>query len=232
MKVKSIALGMMLFAFAGAAQDQLKLERAYKVGEQDTYAMKMVATMGQMGEVTIQFKTSQKVVKTYDDGSADIESTTSDMKIVFGGQEMPSPDQAPPVVKQKFDKYGNPVGKAEGGNPMMEQMNFSRFASVFGKDGLVVGKDIPIDVKNDKTKKQEVLGTAKLDSVKDGVATLLSDLKVWTEEAEKPMKIKMTTTVDTTSAKVNSVKGTVTELPDQQGMTIDKVDFEMTREKK
>lgn len=229
MKIKTAVLGLLLSTAAFAQQGPVKFERTYKVGESDAYGMKMSVSMAAMGEVQIHFKSTQKVVKVYEDGAADIETTTTDMKVMMGGNELPTPEAPAQVTKQKYDKFGNPLGKPEGSKGMGEEMNFTRFGSAFGQAGLEVGKEIPIDVKNEKTKKQEVLGTAKLESVKDNLATIISSLKVFSAESDKPMNIAMTTLLDTLTSKVNSIKGTVTGLPSQQGMEIDKVDFEMTR---
>lgn len=229
LKRTAVAFGLLVSSFALA--QTVKLERTYKLGETDRYATKMVASLPAMGDVTITFTSEQKVVKLHADGGADIESKTSGMKITIGGNEMPSPaEEAAKPVTQKYDKFGNPVGKPSGqATGMMDQMNFSRYASIFGPGGLEVGKEVPIDVKNEKTKKQEVLGTAKLESVVDNVAKVLSNLKIFSAESDKPMTVDLTTLLDTVVAKVNSVKGTVTGLPDQQGMSIEKVIFEMTR---
>ena len=228
MKIKNLFLGVLL-AVAGAAQAQeLELARTFKVGDVDNYKMNMKASIGAMGEVEMTFVSSQKVLKVYDNGDADIETAVKDMKLMMMGNEMPMPgDQEPPKTVQRVNKYGSPVGEVQGDAGMMRQMDFARFGAMFGK--LKKGEDFPIDVKNEKTKKQEVKGVARLDTIENGVATVSSELDVYTEESTTPMKVKLKTMIDEKSSKVNKMTGTVTGLPSQGGMEIEKVDFVMER---
>ncbi|HMS53878.1 MAG TPA: hypothetical protein PKA27_00630 [Fimbriimonadaceae bacterium] len=235
MKIKSILLGVALFAVAGAAQSPVSMERKYKVGETDEYKMKVDVSMS-MGAVEVSMGMTQVVKKVYDNGDADIETTLKDMKIMFGGQEIPSPgDTAPPVVMERYNKQGVQVGKSSSaggaGNPMAQMMNFSKFSSFIPVGGLEVGKSYPVDTKDDKGK-QEAKGTIKVESIAEGVAKFLADLDVTVEGSDKPLKVKTTSMVDVSSSKPNKVEGVVTNLPSQDGMEIESVKFVMERVKK
>lgn len=231
MKAKSLFLGVALFAVAGAAQSPVSLERKYKVGETDNYKMNVDVSMS-MGAVQVSMDMSQVVKKTYDNGDADIETTIKNMKIMFGGQEIPSPaDSEPPAMLERYNKYGAQVSTSKAdtsGNPMAQMMNFSKFSSFLPVGGLEVGKVYPIDTKTEKGK-QEAKGTVKVESIADGVAKFLADMDVNVEGQDKPLKIKSTSLIDVATSKPNKVEGTVTGIPSEQGMEIEQVKFIMER---
>lgn len=230
MKSKSIIFGVALFVCANATQTPVQFERKYKVGEKDTYKMNITASMS-MGAAEVSFKMNQTVKKVYDNGDADIETAVTGMTITFGGNEMPGGADPEPTTT-KVNKFGTDVGeKKDGPAGMMSQMDFSKYLAAVNGKALEVGKAIDIDVKNEKTKKQEVKGTVKLESLTEGVAKVVSDLEVFTAESTTPMKIKSTSLMDVATSKANKVQGVVTGMPEQQGMTIDKVEFTMERVK-
>ncbi len=230
MKAKFVCLGLFVCALALAAQDSFKYNRIYKVGDKDKYAFKM-AIETSMGSVDISMTISSAVIKTYEDGSADIESATSEMKILFGGQEMPAGPQGSQKTVRKLDKYGRPVGKAPEGRGAMGGMDFSRFASVFADKVLTVGQPVVID-NEDAGTKQKVVGTVKLESVAEGRAKILANLDVTLAPAaagSPPMKLVLTSWIGTADSKLVKSEGTASNLPSQQGMEIKAAQFSYTR---
>lgn len=223
MKFKLLIAAMVLGVTA-FAQDTIDLTRIYKVGDADKYKMDM-KMVGQMGEVTISLDLTQTIKKVYDNGDADIESQSGEVKIVAMGQNINQPGG--PASSQRHNKMGQPVGagKAKG------QMDFMRFATFIGEGKAKVGDTIAIDYKDPDNAKNTAKGSVKIDSVEAGVAKILVDLDVTTENtsAGKPMKMKMTSWYDVASHKPNKMVGKVTNLPETGGMAMDSMDITMTR---
>lgn len=226
-------VGLMLVAVAATAfavQDQFQLLRTYKEGDRDHYKMAVTATMA-MGAVDMTMNMHQTVKKVYDNGDADIETQMADMKMSFGGQEMPAPTQDIPAVVQKFDKLGRPVGQPQGQtNPMMSQMSFMKYAGFTGDKPLKVGETLKVDAKDEKDS-SHTTGTILLEKIEGGFAFITANLQVKNKQTgDNPMKIVMKSQIVTESGKLHKVDGDITNLPDSgQGMTVDQVKLTMER---
>jgi len=229
MKTKALLFGIVLAAAAFAAQDAVKFERAFKEGDKDTFRMSAVATTP-MGAAEMNMVMSQIVKKIYENGDADIESSVSEMKITFNGMELPegAGPGAPKPTIQRVSKSGVPVSGRSGGGMM--GMDFTRYAGMMLDKPLEIGKVYPIEQKDEKNPNSKVEGTVKLDSVTEGVAKLITDLKVFSAQNQaKPMKVSLVSLIDVASSKPNKIDGTVSDLPEQGGMPIEGVKFSMTR---
>ncbi|MBX7132355.1 MAG: hypothetical protein K1X67_06730 [Fimbriimonadaceae bacterium] len=221
MKLKLLIAGLAL-ATAAIAQDTIDLTRLYKVGDVDKYKMDM-KMVGQMGEVTVSLDLTQTIKKLYDNGDADIESQSGEVKIVAMGQNMNQPGG--PATTQRHNKLGQPVGVKGGG-----QMDFMRFATFIGDGKAKVGETVTIDYKDAENPKNTAKGTVKIDSLENGVAKILIDLDVTSPNTgDKPMKMKMTNWYDVAAHKPNKMVGKITNLPQAGGMPMDSVDITMTR---
>mgnify|MGYP003387917377 CR=1 FL=1 len=144
MKLKLLIAGIAL-AVAAMAQDTIDLTRIYKVGDVDKYKMDM-KMVGQMGEVTVALDMTQTIKKLYDNGDADIESQSGEVKIVAMGQNINQPGG--PASTQRHNKLGQPVGvKAKS------QMDFMRFATFMGDGKGKVGDTIAVDYKDPENAK-------------------------------------------------------------------------------
>jgi hypothetical protein len=87
----SLALGVSAFA---AVSDGVSLKRLAKEGDTTRYKVKAdLSIAGQSASMTST--TIEKVTKVEADGTYSIESSDVDTKVVFGGQEIESPPQAP-----------------------------------------------------------------------------------------------------------------------------------------
>lgn len=228
MKVKNIFLGLALVAFAGATQGTFKFERVYKLNEKDTYKSK-IDVVASMGEINVSMNIANTVKKVYDNGDADIETALSELKVSMGGQEMPAGSSAPPAMSQRYSKFGESIGEMTGGDEMTSQMNFFKYARLGVKEPMSVGQTIKISSKDEK-KKEEVSGTVKFESLTNGIAALVTELDVKKDGTEKPMHIKMTSSIDAASSKLEKVVGTVTGVP-AEGIDIDSLKFTMERNK-
>lgn len=232
--------GLMLVAVAATAfamQDEFLLTRNYKEGDKDTYKLAVTANMS-LGSADINMLMNQTVKKVYETGEADIETQVAEMRMSFGGQEMPMPNQDMPAMVQKFDKFGRPVGQPQGAGGgmaggMMSQMSFMRYAGFTGEKPLKVGETMKIDVKDEK-EGSHTTGTVLLEKISEGVAFIVSNLEVKNKQTgDTPMKIAMKSQVLVASGKLHKVDGDITNLPDTgQGMTVDSVKLIMERTSK
>ncbi len=233
MMMKFRTVGLLVVAVAATAfavQDQFQLLRKYKEGERDSYKMAVTATMA-LGAVDMTMNMHQTVKKVYENGDADIETQMADMRMSFGGQEMPAPTENMPAIVQKLDKMGRPVGQPQGqANPMMSQMSFMRYAGFTGDKALTVGTTIKVDEKDEK-EGSHTTGTILLEKIEGGNAFITADLQVKNKQTgDSPMKVVMKSQIVTETGKIHKVDGTITNLPDSgQGMTVDEVKLTMER---
>lgn len=98
-RIRNATLVVMAITAAVAfAADGFKLRRAVKVGEEIT--MRLTADVEVMGmSATFSAKIKDKVTKIEDNGDYTIESTQSEGKISFNGQEMDAPGGEPTSTK-------------------------------------------------------------------------------------------------------------------------------------
>lgn len=230
MKRATITLGIALVAAAFGTQQAISLQHAYKEGDKDTYVFNITATT-QMGAADVNMTMNQLVKKVYENGDADIESTYTEFKILFNGNEIPVP--TPPTATSRFSKSGLPISTSQKGG-MMGGMSFMKYSTMMFDKPMTVGQVIPIDEKDPKDG-TTVKGTVKVDSVADGVAKLISHMEITPAKAEKPMKLDVTTYLDVATAKPNRLEGTATDLPadvaGSGGPPVESVKFVMERKK-
>ena len=229
MKTKLMFSALVLVTLAFAAQESIKLERKYKEGEKDVYKMAMQMNMG--GDVNVALKSTQTVKKVYDNGDADIELASSDLKVNFNNQEMSPPVQPPSIVR--FNKSGMPIGmKSSKGSRGQMNMSFLRYAFAFVDKPFKVGETIPMDFTDPDNPKAKVSGTVKVESLENGVAKFITNLDVRNEDTgDKPMKLAFTSWAEVSTAKLNKITGTVSNLPPMQGMQIEAIQLTIERVK-
>lgn len=218
MKTKAIFLGLALTVFAAASdQDAIKLERKYVEGDKDIYAVQIeLATAG--GTAGFSFTDTRVIKKVYDNGDADIEDNMSDLKNSFNGIELPKdPNLAnKPVPPQtlRYDKFGKAIkGDTPTPGPGMPGIELIRSLMATSSNPISPGKSYKLDEKDPKDPKYHLTGTAKLDSVKDGVASLSSDVEVVASSTGyKPAHFKSTAQFDVAKGRMTKVDGTGTGL--------------------
>lgn len=223
---KSLTLALLLGCVLVAhAQD---LSRNYKVGDVDRYKMTFNAESA-MGEISTTSTMTQKVVKVYPNGDADIEAVTTDTVITFAGQEMPAGAEAPKTTT-RVDKFGRPV-KAENGKTSGPTLDASQFALLGMEDvkELVKGKTFPIESEdaNGTTK-----GTATILDIEGSVVTIKSDVVVKSKQMPDPMNLVTTSKIDAQKNIIIRVDGTIKGgLPASAtgGLEITNVTFSMVR---
>jgi hypothetical protein len=236
--MKSTAWFLLTLALAGtvAAQDSFSFEKKYKEGDKDAYNYKL-SLEGGPGSIDISFVFNQAVIKVYENGDADLETEVGSMKLMFNGQEMPTPGGQTNNTKrmQRVNKFGQVVasqteGTGQGGRM---SMNFMQFVGLGIDRPIKVGETINVDYKDPKQPKRTSKGTIKLDSITAGLAKLVANLDVTMPEmqSDKPLKLAINATYDLASTKLEKADGTASNLPPQGGMEIKAMQFSLERVK-
>jgi hypothetical protein len=197
----------LLLAFAACAADTVKFVREYTEGQVDKFNV-TIAMVFPTATWTFKALDTLTVKKVYPDGEVDIETAATDMKADVPGQDVPTPDQK---STRRFGKDGMPAGDLAAGGP---QFDYARTeALLFGRD-LTVGNDVAIEWTAPKDAKSKIKGTFNVQSVKDGLATVVSKLQIWNSgTGDKPMQATFTTLIEVVTSKIQKVDGVVTDLP-------------------
>lgn len=102
------------------------LQRVYKAGDKQDYKFTVVANTPE-GELNISGSYSETVKSILDNGLAEVESKTTNLKMMFGGAETPSGDD-PPAMTNKCDKFGMPTDiKSEDLDPFSAPVMFAQY---------------------------------------------------------------------------------------------------------
>jgi hypothetical protein len=201
---------LFMSCLGSAAQDSVKLNRTFKVGDSERYNVALAMTMAG-GDATIDLVMKQTVKKVYDNGDADIETALSDIKVVIFGSPMAQPSEPPSV--QRVSKLGTPVGLKTSKKAKAE-LDILKLAAVMLDRDLTIGQEVPVEIVDPKDAKSKMKGTAKVLSVKDGIAKVETKLDVWNETTTTdPLKAALVWTMDVSSAVPNVVEGTLSNMP-------------------
>jgi len=148
----------------GSAQ-KITFLRKYTVGDKDAYAATVVMGKSMDSAMT----ETQAVTKVYDDGTADISVTMSDMKMKLNCKDTPIPAGAMAPITMHYDKYGSPMESKDSGGGV-GAMPFSLSDTSVVRDGISVGQTVSFDtpVKNKISSK----GTVTFVGITDGAAQL------------------------------------------------------------
>jgi hypothetical protein len=193
----SIALG----------QDVFSPQRNYIAGEKDNYALSMKMVTGAY-DVSIIGKLVYTTKKVFDNGDADIESLASDVTVTVMGQESKQPASEPRL--SRYNKFGAPLNT--GGDPTKRQPAFMGFLTYRPSVPMKVGEPVKVDEALGDAAKTTVKGSAKLESVVDGVAKISSSLDVGQKDLKKPMHIDSVSYLDVKSSKLNRAESKLTNV--------------------
>lgn len=227
MRLRTFAFLTACVATAWSAQDTLTLEKAYKANEKDVFNVAFQVTTA-MGQADIKMVLTYTVKKVYEEGSADIESQASALKVKFNDREMDLSNRPQPVSSVRYSKYGVPLETGSLSTGAMNT-NFLRMANVIPDKPLKVGQPVEVDFKDPKDEKSTIKGTVTLESLKENVGVVVSKLDVSNAQTTTPMKFVMTSNVDATTKRLIKVNGTVSNLPVQNGVAVTAVQFAMER---
>jgi hypothetical protein len=237
MKAKVIVSALAVSAAALAVQDVLKFERKFAVGDKAAYGIKL--TMEGPGTIDVSLTQSTEVLKVNEDGTADVSQETSNVVVLFNGQEIPAPAVANQKLTLKVDRFGAPISAPAaagpgGGGGMRGGMigtQFVRFLAVGLKDGLKLGETHNVDYKDANDEKVTAKGTVKLESVTDGVGKVVIALSITTAQTTEPMKLNAVSFYKMSGAEMQSSSGTMSNLPPMGPVEINSIQFSMTLKK-
>lgn len=224
------ALKIAALLLLGASQDSFSPARNYQLGEKDVYGLSMRFDAGQyMMSMTGQL--FYEVKKLHDNGDADIQSYAGEMILNALGNEVKQP--AGEIRISRYNKFGAPVQvDAPKGQ---KQPIFMRFLTYRPSQSLKVGETIKIEETLADAAKTQIKGSAKLESMGDGTAKVVSNLEVAEGSNQKPTKIASVTYFDTKSSKLNRLEAKVTDVDpkEMQGLPpITSITIVMERDKK
>jgi hypothetical protein len=214
---------MALSLFVSTGQDAFSPARTYVAGEKDVYGLSMKMATGS-NDVTITGKLSYEVKKVYENGDADLESKTYDVVISAMGTVMNQPNANPRLVR--YNKFGAAI---EQGVPKdQRQPIFMRFLTYRSEGAMKVGEAVQVDETLDDEQKTRVKGSAKLESLADGVAKVVSNVEITNVKSKKPTKISSIGYFDVKTSKLNRAEsrlqdvepGAMPGLPALQSITV------------
>lgn len=191
----------------GLAQDVFSPARTYVLGEKDAYGMSMRLDAGQY-VVSISGKMGYVVKKVYENGEADVESRATEMSMDILGQVMKQPDGDPRVVR--YNKFGAPVEREAPKS--QKQPTFMNYLTYRVSTPMKVGETVKIDETLEDTAKTHIKGTAKLESITDGVAKIASQLEIIESKTRKPTKIASISYYDAKTSKLNRCEAKLTDV--------------------
>jgi hypothetical protein len=194
---RSACLTPILCLAIAFAQDAFSSVRTYKVGDKDVYALSM-AMKHNTAEAVIRGKVSYEVKKTYENGDADIETRSFEVSVNAMGTEMKQPDS--PAKSFRYDRYGTALEKNV---PIQErQPYFMKFMTYRPIAPLKVGETVKVKEMIDEDSNSEVKGTAKLESLKDGIAKIVSVLDITRDKKKKPIRLESNGYFDAATSKL------------------------------
>jgi hypothetical protein len=224
-RTKIVSTFGLLLAVASINAQQLAT-RKYNVGDIDRYDVVVRADTSH-GELLQSSKLTQKVVKVYENGEADIESSTSDVKASLGGISAMIGDGKISTAIARFNKHGVPVvsGDVQGVNTIYaSQYALLGIESV--KD-IVLGKEFPID---EKKTGGSVKGRSKIVSIDGSTVNVLSNFTVTTAANQEPMKLRATSVLDYSNSRILKFELEVlTGLPKVSAFELNNFKITMTR---
>lgn len=234
MNLRTFALPLLLLGgLALAQQGPVKFQRAYKEGESDVYRTTVVAsTTGGTLEMTAEVK--QTVMKLYENGEVDVETDIGRPQMAFNGQIIPpeliADRVAPEIVTTRLDKSGTPISgesKSSFSKLVLSMFLYSAFVS---ENDLRIGEAIKIDrTYGEGDRKQHTTGTSSLEEIKDGMGKLHTKLSIASAGQAEPTKVDVTSYIELSTAKPKKVSGTITGLPENNGLRTESVDFKIER---
>lgn len=203
----SVALSILLCLIPLQAQEPLVIQKLFKVGDKERHATKMSMSMP-FGEIDVHLKTEQRVLRLFENGDAELESELLEIRFLVNGEPSSVPGGAANRKTQfRVDRTGMPVHAAvESGFGF----NFLQFAGLLGNRPLELGKKTLVEWKDSTDPKRRASGSITLESIVEGVASLISNWEIFTPAGEKPLKIDMTSQVEIGTGKLQKASGSIT----------------------
>jgi hypothetical protein len=214
MRVTSSALALTL-VLTGSIE-QVSTERRYVVGQRDAYAINMKLEGGPT-EIDLKMKIVQVVGKAYENGDADVTLTIPEIKMKAAGELVPLPEIPPQTMR--LNRFGKRIDGTAGMRLGMISTQFLQYATYFGEKPLRLGQTIEFSDIDAARPGQKVVGKARVEEVRKGVAKIVSDVSFLGEGASTPSKYLVTAHLDVASGKLKKAEGRVTDLPSESGLS-------------
>jgi hypothetical protein len=189
------------------AQDVFNPARTYVVGEKDVYGLSM-RMQAEKYEATIVGKQSYEVKKVFENGDAEVESKAYDLTFSVMGQEYKQPEGLPRVIR--YNKFGAAIEKDVPKD--QRQPIFMSYLTYRAPAAMKLGETVRIAEKRDEDPNSEVKGTSKLESLKDGIAKVATNLVITYGKGKKPTNIESIGYFDAKSSKLDRVECKLTGL--------------------
>ncbi|MFY9235292.1 MAG: hypothetical protein WAO58_12645 [Fimbriimonadaceae bacterium] len=229
MKARALFLFAAVAAASFAAQDTYKFVRSYKLGEKDSYSVKVTASLS-LGEIESRMTLVQEIVKVYDNGDADQKTSITSMRNLFNGNELPSqPGTGERTFVERITPAGGVAAKAGTANELNGMNELFTTGSRLAGKSFRVGEVVTINDVDPKEPRNKVTGTAKLESVVDGVAKVVSQLEISIAEQAKPMRASSTSWIEVSTSKMIKMEGKASGLIAGKGLDINEAKFTMER---
>lgn len=184
----------------------------WKMGEKANFKIAMDITSSN-GEASVKMQVGQTVLKTYDGGEADVETQVQSLAVLLNGQEVNSAHSGGMKQVARVNRFGIPLAaKTEGeAGDRLSGLVLLLLAAPIAQE-MKVGTPSPVTHKDTRTGKVLVKGVATLEAIRDGVATIVSNLEVFAAEGSEPSKLAVTSLVRTTDSKTIKATGTLSNV--------------------
>ena len=172
----------------------------------------------------------QEIVKVYDNGDADQKTSITSMRNLFNGNELPSqPGTGERTFVERITPAGGVAAKAGTANELNGMNELFTTGSRLAGKSFRVGEVVTINDVDPKEPRNKVTGTAKLESVVDGVAKVVSQLEISIAEQAKPMRASSTSWIEVSTSKMIKMEGKASGLIAGKGLDINEAKFTMER---
>jgi len=196
---------LVLFSNLAAPQDSIQLLKVFTVGEKERHSTKLSLKVA-VGDVDVQLKTEQRVLKVFSNGDAELESELLDMKVTVNGEATPANQGGRSSAKFRVNAIGFPVQAPQDSGM---GFNFLQFVGLVADKPLKPQVKTPVEWVNPNNSKQKAKGAITLESIADGDAKLVSTWEIYMPSSDKPLKIDMTSFVEIKTGKLKKASGTI-----------------------
>jgi hypothetical protein len=201
----STLISIVLCLGLASSQDSVKLQKTFKVGDKERFFTKLSLSVA-FGDVDVHLKTEQRVLKLFENGDAELETELLEIKTLVNGQPM---DVAREADTRKATMRVNAMGMPSETDSKGFGFSFLQFVGLLGDKPLDMGKKTPVAWTDPANEKRKASGTITLESVADGLAKLISSWEIHTPANPKPLKIDMTSFIETNSGRLKKASGTI-----------------------
>ncbi len=226
MRSRAIFALVLAAASAFAGQQTFSFERAYKVGEKDSFDFKISFETG-IGTYEFQTVMTQTTEKVYENGDADVKTVSSKSKTFLNGQDMKE-EVAEQTDVALLDKFG--VRKPKEG----EKSSFAGFTALTSASydkPLQIGKEVTTERTDPSNPQIKTTMSMVLESIEKNTAKVVTKMVIVRDPKAPPIKVNLVSLMDTKTSKVNRIDGTASGIQLGEGIEAKSAEFSMVRKK-